>query len=81
MTSRLIITNSCVILALGLLSINLDNPALPAIQTALNISNAQAQSLVVWYLVGFAVSQLIYGPLSDRHGRVPVILLSLFFLL
>ncbi|MDY3571623.1 MULTISPECIES: multidrug effflux MFS transporter [Enterobacter] len=79
MTSRLIITNSCVILVLGLLSIDLYNPALPAIQTALNISNAQAQSLVVWYLVGFAVSQLIYGPLSDKHGRVPVILLSLFF--
>ena len=79
MASRLIITNSCIILILGLFSIDLYNPALPTIKAALNISNAQAQSLVVWYLGGFAVSQLVYGPLSDKYGRVPVILLSLFF--
>ncbi|HBR0754932.1 TPA: multidrug effflux MFS transporter [Klebsiella quasipneumoniae] len=79
MASRLIITNSCIILILGLFSIDLYNPALPTIKAALNISNAQAQSLVVWYLGGFAVSQLVYGPLSDKYGRVPVILLSLLF--
>lgn len=79
MTSKLIIANSCVILVLGLFSIDLYNPALPTITTVLNISNTQAQSLVVWYLAGFSVSQLIYGPLSDKHGRVPIILSSLFF--
>lgn len=34
---------------------------------------------MVYYLLGFAVSQLFYGPLSDKHGRIPVILFSLLF--
>ena len=29
------------------------------------------------YLVGFAVGQMFYGPLSDRHGRQPVLLAAL----
>jgi MFS transporter, DHA1 family, multidrug resistance protein len=29
------------------------------------------------YLIGFAVGQMIYGPLSDRHGRRPVLLAAL----
>ncbi|MDX7999992.1 multidrug effflux MFS transporter [Xenorhabdus sp. Reich] len=79
MKSKLIIINSCVILVLGLFSIDLYNPALPVIKIALAITDNQAQSLVVYYLVGFAVSQLVYGPLSDKHGRIPVIIFSLLF--
>ncbi|CDG20915.1 putative drug resistance transporter [Xenorhabdus poinarii G6] len=79
MKSPLIIINSCVILVLGLFSIDLYNPALPAIKSTLAITDHQAQSLVVYYLLGFAGSQLFYGPLSDKHGRVPVVLFSLFF--
>ncbi|BET95551.1 Bcr/CflA family efflux MFS transporter [Xenorhabdus taiwanensis] len=79
MKSKLIIINSCVILVLGLFSIDLYNPALPIIKTALAMTDNQAQSLVVYYLIGFAVSQLFYGPLSDKHGRIPVIVFSLLF--
>ncbi|MFD0706279.1 Bcr/CflA family drug resistance efflux transporter [Photorhabdus luminescens] len=79
MKSKLIIINSCVILVLGLFSIDLYNPALPIIKIALAITDNQAQSLVVYYLFGFAVSQIFYGPLSDKYGRIPVILFSLLF--
>ncbi|PHM46065.1 bicyclomycin/multidrug efflux system [Xenorhabdus mauleonii] len=79
MKSKSIIINSCVILVLGLFSIDLYNPALPAIKSTLGITDSQAQSLVVYYLFGFAASQLFYGPLSDKYGRVPVILFSLLF--
>lgn len=79
MNSRLIILNSCVILVLGLFSIDLYNPALPAIKVSLSINDNQAQILVVYYLIGFSISQLFYGPISDRKGRVPVILISLLF--
>ncbi|MDR0219611.1 MAG: Bcr/CflA family efflux MFS transporter [Enterobacteriaceae bacterium] len=79
MKSKIIIINSCVILVLGLFSIDLYNPALPIIKTALAMTNNQAQSLVVYYLFGFAVSQLFYGPISDKYGRIPVILFSLLF--
>src|ERR1700730_14257954 len=75
--SRRVLINSCVILVLGLFSIDLYNPALPAIVTDLHITHSQAESLVVYYLAGFAISQLWYGPISDKYGRVPVIILTL----
>lgn len=75
--NRLVLINSCVILVLGLFSIDLYNPALPSIVASIKISHAQAESLVVSYLGGFALSQLWYGPASDRHGRVRIILTSL----
>lgn len=75
--NRVVLINSCVILVLGLFSIDLYNPALPSIVASLKISHAQAESLVVFYLGGFAASQLWYGPASDRHGRVRIILASL----
>jgi len=74
---RIVLTNSCVILVLGLFSIDLYNPALPGIVSSLHISHTEAESLVVFYLGGFATSQLWYGPASDRHGRVRIILISL----
>lgn len=79
MITRIVLLNACLILVLGLVSVELCNPALPVIKKALAISDGQAQQLIVWYLAGFAVSQLLYGSLSDKYGRVPVILFSLFF--
>ncbi len=29
------------------------------------------------YLIGFAVGQIVYGPVSDRHGRKPVLLATI----
>jgi DHA1 family bicyclomycin/chloramphenicol resistance-like MFS transporter len=75
--SRMVITNSCLILVLGLFSIDLYNPALPEIARVFSVTDAQSQNLVVFYLAGFALSQLVYGPISDRKGRVPVIMVSL----
>ena len=31
------------------------------------------------YMLGFAVGQLFYGPLSDRFGRRPVVLVGVAF--
>jgi DHA1 family bicyclomycin/chloramphenicol resistance-like MFS transporter len=41
-------------------------------------SNDQ-QLIIVSYMLGFGVSQLIYGPLTDRFGRRRVLFVSLFF--
>jgi DHA1 family bicyclomycin/chloramphenicol resistance-like MFS transporter len=38
---------------------------------------AQVQLTISAYLFGFAVGQIFYGPLSDRHGRKPVLLAAL----
>jgi len=60
--------------ALGPISTDLYLPSLPAIGAAFAVGNEDVQLTLSVFLAGFAVSQLVYGPLSDRFGRRPVIL-------
>jgi DHA1 family bicyclomycin/chloramphenicol resistance-like MFS transporter len=60
--------------ALGPISTDLYLPSLPSIGAAFGVSSAEVQLTLSVFLAGFAVSQLVYGPLSDRFGRRPVIL-------
>jgi DHA1 family bicyclomycin/chloramphenicol resistance-like MFS transporter len=68
--------------ACGTLGMHVIVPALPATATALGMSISAAQLTITLYLVGLAIGQLLYGPVSDRFGRRPVLLagLSLFTL-
>jgi DHA1 family bicyclomycin/chloramphenicol resistance-like MFS transporter len=52
-------------------------PSLPDIAQKLEASTAQTQLTISTYLVGFAIAQLIYGPIADRIGRKPVLLAGL----
>src|ERR1700734_1849468 len=60
--------------ALGPLSMDMYLPSLPDIARALDAPIASTQLTISSYLIGFAVGQMIYGPLSDRFGRRPVLL-------
>jgi MFS transporter, DHA1 family, multidrug resistance protein len=62
---------------LGPLSTDMYVPSLPAIGRALNAPTVQVQLTISSYLVGFAVGQILYGPISDRFGRKPVMLAAL----
>lgn len=66
--------------ACGTLGMHMIIPALPATAAALHMSEATAQLTITLYLIGLAIGQLAYGPISDRFGRRPVLLcgLSLF---
>ncbi|HEX4367411.1 MAG TPA: multidrug effflux MFS transporter [Rhodopila sp.] len=68
--------------ACGTLGMHVIIPALPATAQALGMSIGTAQLTITLYLVGLAIGQLAYGPVSDRFGRRPVLLfgLSLFTL-
>ena len=72
-----------VVLIAGLMSLNalaIDAmvPALPAIGQALNVADENSRQLVVsLYVLGFGLTQIVYGPLSDRFGRKPVLIVSL----
>jgi DHA1 family bicyclomycin/chloramphenicol resistance-like MFS transporter len=45
-------------------------PALPAIGEALNVADENRRQFVItFYMLGFGVAQLAYGPLADRFGR------------
>lgn len=48
-------------------------PGLPNIADYFGISNKIAQYTVTWYLVGYALGQLIYGPLTNRFGSISTI--------
>ena len=63
--------------ALGPLSMDMYLPSLPEIARVLHAPPARVQLTISSYLIGFAVGQVIYGPLSDRHGRRPVLLAAL----
>ena len=60
--------------AIGPLTTDMYLPSLPDIARLLNASTAQTQLTISAYLLGFAVGQIFYGPLADRHGRKPVLL-------
>lgn len=60
--------------ALQPLSTDLYLSSLPAIGRDLNASVAEVQLTLSLFLAGFALAQLVVGPLSDRLGRRPVLL-------
>lgn len=56
------------------LSIDMYLPALPVIAGQFGVPAGSAQMTLSTYILGFAVGQLIYGPMADSIGRKPVIL-------
>lgn len=62
------------LVALGPISTDLYLPSLPAIRNAFAVDAGTAQLTLSVFMAGFAVSQLAYGPVSDRFGRRPALL-------
>ncbi|MCL4802502.1 MAG: MFS transporter, partial [Burkholderiales bacterium] len=59
--------------ALGPFSVDRYLASLPDIGRRLSASPATVQLTLSVYLVAYAVGQVLYGPLSDRYGRKPVL--------
>jgi MFS transporter, DHA1 family, multidrug resistance protein len=58
------------LMMINAMAIDIMLPALPMIGESLGVTNENhRQYIVSAYLVGFAISQLFYGPLADRFGR------------
>jgi MFS transporter, DHA1 family, multidrug resistance protein len=62
------------LVAMGPVSTDLYLPSLPGIAADLGASEAAVQLTIGLFVAGFAATQLVYGPLSDRFGRRPVLL-------
>jgi MFS transporter, DHA1 family, multidrug resistance protein len=72
------VTLAAALMALTALGIDSMLPALPAIGDSLGVASPNHRQFVVTaFLIGFGVAQLAYGPLSDRFGRRPVLLVAL----
>ncbi|TPE51388.1 multidrug effflux MFS transporter [Amaricoccus solimangrovi] len=66
------------LMALTAFSVDIMLPALPRIREDYGLADVNAQQLVVSaYVGGFALGQLFIGPISDRYGRRPVLLIGL----
>jgi DHA1 family bicyclomycin/chloramphenicol resistance-like MFS transporter len=63
--------------SLGPLSTDMYLPTLPALKLEFAADVGRVQLTLSLFLVGFAVTQLIYGPVSDRLGRKKPILFGL----
>ena len=59
------------------LSIDVSLPGLPLIASALHASRGAVQASLSVFVFAFGVGQLVVGPLSDRFGRRPVLLIGL----
>ncbi|UBV45374.1 multidrug effflux MFS transporter (plasmid) [Deinococcus taeanensis] len=59
------------------LSIDLYLPGLPTIARDLSVSSGAAQATLAVFLIGVALGQITYGPLTDKYGRKPPLLAGL----
>jgi DHA1 family bicyclomycin/chloramphenicol resistance-like MFS transporter len=68
------------LLIISFASVNavLFTPALPAIAGFFAISDGEAQQTITWFLVGYAIGQLVYGPIANRFGRRPALYAGIF---
>ncbi|KQU56120.1 MFS transporter [Sphingomonas sp. Leaf339] len=66
------------LMAVNALGVDLMLPALADIGHQLSIATANhRQWIITAYMLGFGAGQLVYGPLADRYGRRPILLVTL----
>lgn len=70
------------LIAVGQMAQTIYIPAIADMARELQVREGAVQSVMAAYLMTYGVSQLVYGPISDRVGRRPVILvgMSIFML-
>lgn len=56
---------------------NLYVPSLPGLEQFYHATNESLEFTITSFLFGFGISQLIYGPLSDRFGRRHIIFIGM----
>lgn len=77
MSSRWIVPNLVAQLAFGLLAMTITLPSMQDWPTTFGSGQAAVQLTLSGYIAAYGILQLVYGPLSDRFGRKPLLLFGL----
>ena len=77
MSSALLVLILSLLLGLQPVTTDLYLPALPAMTESFGASMSRAQLTLSALLLAFGASQVVWGPLSDRFGRKPILLVGL----
>ncbi len=77
MSPTLVVLLLSLLMGLQPVATDLYLPSLPELTRSLNGGMAQAQLTLTALLLGFGLSQLVWGPLSDRIGRRPVLVIGM----
>ena len=77
MSPKLIIVLLSMLMGIQPVATDLYLPALPAIKAEFAADLSQAQLTLSALLLAFGTSQMVWGPLSDRFGRRPILLWGL----
>ncbi|WP_416138698.1 MFS transporter [Halomonas sp. HK25] len=72
LTSPATVVTLAALTALGPLATDMYLPAMPAMAEALDTGPDRVQLTLSLYMAGFALAQLLCGPISDRFGRKPI---------
>ncbi len=72
-----LIANVLAQISFGLLAMTLCLPSMQEWGAIFNTDQADVQLTFSGYVVAYGALQLVYGPLSDRHGRKPILMLGL----
>lgn len=77
LTGRPLIIFLTLLAALGTLATNMYLASFPSLGLDLTATPAQVKLTLTVFLIGFALGQLVIGPLSDRLGRRPLLVFGL----
>ncbi len=79
--SALIIALLCLITSTGRFVMDSYLPSMPSMAQNLGVSGNSIELTLTCYLLGFSISQLFYGPLSDNYGRKLILIIGFILFL
>src|SRR5215831_5499231 len=77
MSSRVALSLLVAVAAIAPAALHMPVPSLPLLAAVFAAPAGAVQLVLTLFLVGIAVGQLVYGPVSDRFGRRPVLIAGL----